>query len=91
LVVGDRLDTDIAGARAAGLTSALVLSGVTGAEALVHARSGERPHVLAHDLSGLLAGDWVPLDGPASAAAAADLDALARRCRSEWGTGPGAE
>jgi 4-nitrophenyl phosphatase len=29
LVVGDRLDTDIAGARAAGLASALVLTGVT--------------------------------------------------------------
>ena len=29
LVIGDRLDTDIAGARAAGLASALVLTGVT--------------------------------------------------------------
>jgi 4-nitrophenyl phosphatase len=34
LVVGDRLDTDIAGARAAGLASALVLTGVTTPEAL---------------------------------------------------------
>jgi ribonucleotide monophosphatase NagD (HAD superfamily) len=29
LTIGDRLDTDIAGARAAGLASALVLTGVT--------------------------------------------------------------
>jgi 4-nitrophenyl phosphatase len=34
LVVGDRLDTDIAGARAASLASALVLTGVTTPEAL---------------------------------------------------------
>jgi 4-nitrophenyl phosphatase len=35
LMIGDRLDTDIAGARAAGLASALVLTGVTTAESLV--------------------------------------------------------
>jgi HAD superfamily hydrolase (TIGR01450 family) len=33
LVVGDRIDADVAGARAAGLDAALVLTGVTGADA----------------------------------------------------------
>jgi 4-nitrophenyl phosphatase len=35
LMIGDRLDTDIAGAQAAGLASALVLTGVVTAESLV--------------------------------------------------------
>src|SRR5205807_3395127 len=34
LVLGDRLDTDIAGAKAAGLASALVLTGIASAEDL---------------------------------------------------------
>ena len=34
-MIGDRLDTDIAGAQAAGLASALVLTGVATAESLV--------------------------------------------------------
>src|SRR5262249_57141768 len=34
LMIGDRLDTDIAGAKAAGLASALVLTGVTTPESL---------------------------------------------------------
>lgn len=53
LVVGDRLDTDIAGAVAAGLPSLLVLSGVTTAADAVHAKSDCRPTYLAEDLSGL--------------------------------------
>ena len=40
LVVGDRLDTDIAGANAAGLPSLLVLSGVSTAEETVRAHPG---------------------------------------------------
>jgi ribonucleotide monophosphatase NagD (HAD superfamily) len=35
-VIGDRLDTDIAGAAAAGLASALVLTGVTTQDDLKH-------------------------------------------------------
>jgi glycerol 3-phosphatase-2 len=54
LVVGDRLDTDIEGAVAAGYSSLLVLSGVTDVLALVQAPAGQRPTFVAHDLSGLL-------------------------------------
>jgi glycerol-1-phosphatase len=53
LVVGDRLDTDIAGAVAAGLPSLAVLSGVTGVQQLLGAEPQERPTYLAEDLSGL--------------------------------------
>jgi glycerol 3-phosphatase-2 len=56
LVVGDRLDTDIAGAVAAGLPALLVLTGVTGLERLLGAEPGERPTYLADDLSGLWRG-----------------------------------
>jgi glycerol 3-phosphatase-2 len=55
LMVGDRLDTDIAGAFNAGVDSLLVLTGVTGLAELVRARPMERPTYLAGDLGGLLA------------------------------------
>lgn len=53
LVVGDRLDTDIQGAVAAGMPSLLVMSGVTDALALVNAAPRMRPTYLAADLRGL--------------------------------------
>jgi HAD superfamily hydrolase (TIGR01450 family) len=53
LVVGDRLDTDIAGAYAAGLPSLLVLTGVSSASDVVHACHGQRPTYIARDLRGL--------------------------------------
>lgn len=53
LVVGDRLDTDIEGARAADLPSLLVLTGVTGLRELVAAGPHERPTYLHPDLRGL--------------------------------------
>lgn len=53
LVVGDRLDTDIEGARAAGYDSLLVLTGVTGLEELVAAEPSRRPTYLSLDLAGL--------------------------------------
>jgi HAD superfamily hydrolase (TIGR01450 family) len=53
LVVGDRLDTDIAGAHAAGLPSLLVLTGVSGAPELLRAEPELRPTYLAADLFGL--------------------------------------
>jgi hypothetical protein len=52
--VGDRLDTDIAGAVNAGLDSMLVLTGSHGAADLLAARPGERPTYLGHDLRALL-------------------------------------
>jgi HAD superfamily hydrolase (TIGR01450 family) len=53
LVVGDRLDTDIAGANAAGLPSLLVLTGVSTAADLLRAEAGQRPTYLAEDLRSL--------------------------------------
>jgi HAD superfamily hydrolase (TIGR01450 family) len=50
LVVGDRLDTDIAGARAAGLDALLVLSGVSDAVATLAAPPEQRPTHLGADL-----------------------------------------
>lgn len=54
LVIGDRLDTDIEGARRAGADSLLVLTGVTDAAALVAAPPRRRPVYVAEDLGGLL-------------------------------------
>ncbi|BBZ04178.1 hydrolase [Mycolicibacterium chitae] len=53
LVVGDRLDTDIAGANAAGLPSLMVLTGVSTAREAVHAIPAERPSFIAETLAGL--------------------------------------
>ncbi|MEO3759565.1 HAD-IIA family hydrolase [Mycobacterium sp. B14F4] len=55
LVVGDRLDTDIAGANAAGLPSLLVLTGVSTAEDMIRAVASERPDYVAADLRSLYA------------------------------------
>ncbi|MGH8572363.1 MAG: HAD hydrolase-like protein, partial [Gammaproteobacteria bacterium] len=53
LVVGDRLDSDIAGARAVGLDSLLVLSGVADAVALLAAPPEQRPIHVGADLRAL--------------------------------------
>lgn len=53
LVVGDRLDTDIAGAARVGWPSLLVLTGVTGLPELVAASSDQRPTWLGRDLGAL--------------------------------------
>lgn len=54
IVVGDRLDTDIEGARRAGVPSVLVLSGLTQPAGLLAASEGQRPTYLADDLGGIL-------------------------------------
>lgn len=54
LVVGDRLDTDIEAARAAGMDSLLVLTGVSLLDDLLDASPGRRPTFVAPDLAGLL-------------------------------------
>ncbi|MFD7155574.1 HAD-IIA family hydrolase [Kribbella sp. NPDC059898] len=54
LVCGDRLDTDIAGANAAGLDSILVLSGAARLQDLAFAPPAERPTYVATGLTGLL-------------------------------------
>ncbi len=54
LVVGDRLDTDIEGARRVDADSMLVLTGVTSPIEVILALPQQRPAYLAEDLAGLL-------------------------------------
>jgi HAD superfamily hydrolase (TIGR01450 family) len=62
LVVGDRLDTDIEGGRAAGMPTLLVLTGITGAVELLAAPAALRPDYIGADLGALTAdvGELVP-------------------------------
>lgn len=53
LAIGDRLDTDLEGARAAQMPGMLVLTGVTSARDTVLADASRRPALLALDLRGL--------------------------------------
>lgn len=53
LVLGDRLDTDIEGANAAGYDSLMVLTGVHGYQELVAAPAEQRPTYIAYDLAAL--------------------------------------
>ncbi len=55
LAVGDRLETDIAGAHATGMAGALVLTGVHGVADAAAAPPGQRPTYLLTDLRDLLA------------------------------------
>ncbi|MEB8325216.1 HAD-IIA family hydrolase [Dietzia kunjamensis] len=55
LVIGDRLDTDIEGAVAAGMPSLMVLTGVHGVDDLLVAEAHSRATYLADDLSALSA------------------------------------
>ncbi len=53
LVVGDRIDTDVEGAVAAGMDALLVLTGVHGLDDLVRLDPRSRPRYVAADLDGL--------------------------------------
>ncbi|MFW2514072.1 HAD-IIA family hydrolase [Demequina sp. SO4-13] len=53
IVIGDRLDTDLKGARAAGFPGLLVLTGVDGVREAILAPATERPSFLGRDLSAL--------------------------------------
>jgi HAD superfamily hydrolase (TIGR01450 family) len=81
LVIGDRLDTDIAGANAADLNSLLVLTGVSGPDDLLAAPPECRPTYVGKDLSALRG----PLN-PITAGGQSDdgLDDLRDRVRAAW-------
>lgn len=81
LVIGDRLDTDIAGAGAAGFDSLLVLTGVSSPDDLVAAAPPLRPTYVGHDLAAL-AGPAIAITG--DGAADDGLDELRARCRATW-------
>lgn len=61
LVVGDRLDTDIAGAVNAGFGSLLVLTGVSGPREVLTAPAGQRPDHVGADLRALTTSHPVPV------------------------------
>lgn len=61
IVVGDRLDTDIEGARGLGIASLLVMTGVTDVAALLLAPGDQRPDYLGMDLGALLVTHQAPL------------------------------
>jgi HAD superfamily hydrolase (TIGR01450 family) len=97
LVVGDRLDTDIEGARRAGIDSMLVLTGVSRAADLLAAAVNRRPEYVATDLSGLFAdpqalevppkdggGGWRVTGGASLTGAGTALDALRVLCGVAW-------
>jgi glycerol-1-phosphatase len=60
LVVGDRLDTDLQGARAADLPGLLVLTGVDGVRQLLRAPPERRPTLLGADLGDLFTAHRAP-------------------------------
>jgi HAD superfamily hydrolase (TIGR01450 family) len=60
LVIGDRLDTDLGGARAAGYPGLHVLTGVSSARDAVLAAAHERPSYLGADLRSLLVAHPAP-------------------------------
>ena len=78
IVVGDRLDTDIGGANAAGCASLAVLTGVTSPAELLAAPEQYRPTYLAHDLGGLL----VAHPGPQVTEGTVDCAGWAARARA---------
>ena len=76
LVVGDRLDTDIAAANAAGLPSMLVLTGVSSVDDVLDASASMRPTYIVPDLRWLhrsVPALGIPL--PSSAGSADDAEA----------------
>lgn len=82
LAVGDRLDTDIEGARRSGMDSLLVLTGVSRPRDLLAAPPRQRPTHVSTDLSGLFEMDdtvRVPQLAEGSDGAAADGWRVTRR------------
>jgi glycerol-1-phosphatase len=102
LVVGDRLDTDIQGGRAAEMATLLVLTGVSDATELLSAPAEARPDYVGADL-GALALDpetlavgprpgWTVDGGPDGLVLSGSgdpLDALRTLCVRHWDTGGG--
>ena len=88
LAVGDRLDTDIEGAVAAGIDSLLVLTGVDDLAACLAAPPNRRPTWVAPDLAALHA---VPDEAGSGATSLADLAAAVREVHDATDAGASSE
>ena len=86
LFVGDRLDTDMAGARAAAMAGLHVLTGSSAAVDLLEAQASRRPTYLAADLSGLLSEHEAPRVRRSGSAWCAEAGP---RVVAEWEAGEG--
>ncbi len=98
LVVGDRLDTDVAGASRVGCDSLLVLTGVTTPADLLGAGPDQRPTYVAAGLDGLLepyeapvpdgdgwtCGGWTVTSDLRLSGSGDDLLALRALCAAAW-------
>ncbi|SEJ70189.1 HAD-IIA family hydrolase [Demequina mangrovi] len=100
LMIGDRLDTDLKGARAAEVPGLLVLTGVSTARDAVLAVPGERPSFIGEDLSTLaeshplpvLAESWWHVgdararvtDGHLSVDGGSPIDRVRAACAAAW-------
>jgi glycerol-1-phosphatase len=103
LMIGDRLDTDIEGGRAAEMATLMVLTGVSDAAEVLAAPPERRPDYIAADMSGLSAApedlapgprpDWrvdAPGGGELVLSGSGDpLDALRALCGAHWAAGGG--
>lgn len=104
LMIGDRLDTDVEGGRAAGMATLLVLTGISDAAELLAAPPELRPDHVAADLDGLTArpedlafgprAGWevgVPESGALVLAGTGSdpVDALRALCAAHWAAGGG--
>ncbi|WP_062518576.1 HAD-IIA family hydrolase [Demequina gelatinilytica] len=100
LMIGDRLDTDLKGARAADVPGLLVLTGVSTARDAVLAVPGERPSFIGEDLSTLAESHPEPLlaehwwhvgeararvtDGHLSVDGGSRIDRVRAACAAAW-------
>lgn len=92
LVVGDRIDTDIEGARRAGMDSVVVLTGASTPADLLAAPAGCRPTLIADDLAGVPTvdagtGGWRVAVEPGRLVLAGDgtrVQALRALCAAAW-------
>ncbi len=103
LMIGDRLDTDVEGGRAAGMATLLVLTGVSDATELLGAPPALRPDLIGADMSGLTrpAADLAPGPRPGWDARSTGpgelrlsgsgdpVDALRVLCGIHWAAGGG--
>jgi glycerol 3-phosphatase-2 len=103
LMIGDRLDTDIEGGRAAKMATLLVLTGVSDAAELLPAPPEQRPDYIAADMGGLSSApeDLAPGPRPGWDVAVGDdgrltlsgsgdpVDALRALCGAHWAAGGG--